>query len=218
MDLREATRSLCTPGANSVPLGRRPEPSDRLLRARQQEPLKVLTRTAANLGLGAGVYLMTGTAAKVCGALVGGLGAGAMVGGLAGLALCLPTLLLAGRVSDKVLTTAMVGGLLAGLAGGILGGGLVGWHVAGGGQGWGTLALGLSSLLMARKGNGLQRLEEEHKAELEAWEKRRAAIQSGEVPPPLEPLQPPSAIEELGNMILVGGIRLPNKRRPVAEE
>lgn len=204
VDLREATRSLCAP--RSTALGPRPEPSDELLQARRHEPLKKDCAWPATWLWGRGPACSRERS-------------GAMIGSLTGLIVTMPLLIMARNASSKTMSALMVGGLAVGILGGIVGGGLLGWHVAGSGLSLGSAALGASAVFMGTASGKLRRLEDEHKEQLESWETGQQALARGEQPPPpLPPLEAPSAIEELGNMILVGGIRLPNKRRRAAEE
>ncbi len=203
-------RDLCTPSAQ--PLSPPPEPSEELLAARSREPFLRAGRVLGNLALGAGTVYLPGVAGKVCGAMVGVMGAGTTVGGLAGLLVAMPFALM-GNSGKNWPAMVAIGSVLTGMLAGTIAGGYLGYQFGGEGLSLAGGCLAASALMINTRSSKLRRLESEHAALVENHRARQAAFQKGEQPPEARPLEAPSAIERIGDLVLIGGIRLPQRSR-----
>ncbi len=203
-NLRQVAHDLCAPSPAPPP----PEPSEELLAARAREPFMKAGRVLRNLALGAGAVSLPGFAGKACGVLVGAMGAGATIGGLAGLLVGIPCILMANQNRSWPALVGL-GAIMAGVLAGTIAGGYLGYQLGGEGLSLASGCLAASALLICTRSGKLKRLEEEHAARVESHQ----AFHNGEKPPDEKPLEAPSAIERIGDLILVGGIRLPQRRK-----
>ncbi len=203
-NLRQVAHELCAPSPPPPP----PEPSDELLAARAREPFVKAGRGLGNLAVGAGAVLLPGFAGKACGALVGAMGAGITIGGLAGVMLAIPCLLLANQ--NRTWPVFMgVGVAVTGFVAGAIAGGYFGYQLGGEGLSLASAGLAASALLIGTRSSKLKRLEAEHAQRVESHK----ALLRGEKPREDKPLEAASAIERIGDLVLVGGIRLPQRRK-----
>ncbi|GMU52671.1 MAG: hypothetical protein AMXMBFR33_18170 [Candidatus Xenobia bacterium] len=203
-NLRQVAHDLCVPSPPPPP----PGPSDELLAARAREPFLRAGRGLRNLAVGAGAVFLPGFAGKACGAVVGAMGAGVTIGGVAGVLVAIPCLLLAKQNRNWPVMMA-IGVAVTGFVAGTIAGGYLGYQLGGEGLSLSSAALAASALLMNTQSSKLKRLEGEHAARVES----NKALHSGEKAREDKPLEAPSAIERIGDLVLVGGIRLPQRRK-----